>query len=39
MSWAKADFAVDSIDSTISDQNERANALYDELHDEDERQA
>lgn len=32
-------FAVDSIDSTISDQNERANALYDELHDEDERQA
>lgn len=30
-------FAVDSIDSTISDQNDRANALYDELHDEDDR--
>ena len=29
-------FAVDSIDSTISDQNERADTLYDELHDEDE---
>lgn len=30
-------FAIDSIDSTISDQNDRANALYDELHDEDDR--
>jgi len=29
-------FSVDSIDSTIFDQNERANALYDELHDENE---
>lgn len=27
-------FAVNSIDSTISNQNERANTLYDELHDE-----
>lgn len=29
-------FAVDSIDSTISDQNDRANTLYDELHGENE---